>query len=113
MTSNGDGTAKEYVGDVGGTPLFQDELKILDVPDPSGSLGTPTGVVFNGGAQFVVTQDHANGAITAPEKFLFATDNGVISAWTERKKPDGSFDRPPVAKAAIDNSATGSQSFER
>ena len=86
MTSNGDGTSKEYVGDVDGTPLFQDELKIVDVPGPGDNLGTPTGVVFNGGAHFVVTQDYANGAISAPAKFLFVTDNGVISAWTERKK---------------------------
>ncbi|MBI2800600.1 MAG: TIGR03118 family protein [Gammaproteobacteria bacterium] len=111
LTSNGDGTSKEYVGDVGGTPLSQDELKIVEVPGPSGTAGTPTGVVFNGGTQFVVSQNHANGAITAAAKFLFATDNGVISAWTERKNSDGSFDRPLAAKAVINNSTAGSQYF--
>ena len=52
LTSNGDGASKEYVGDVGSTLLFQDESKIVDVPGPGGNLGTPTGVVFNGGTQY-------------------------------------------------------------
>ncbi len=29
LTSNGDGASKEYLSDVGGTPLFQDELEIV------------------------------------------------------------------------------------
>jgi uncharacterized protein (TIGR03118 family) len=111
VTSNGGGTSLEYVGDVGGVPLFQDDLKVVTVPGPSGSAGTPTGVVFNPASHFVVTQDHANGPITAPSRFLFVTDNGTLSAWTERKNPDGSFDRPSTSLIVVDHSASGGQFF--
>lgn len=116
--SNGTGLSSQWVGDAGGVPLYQDELRIVSVPGPvtgSGATpsqpviapGTPTGVAFNGGLSFVVNQ----GSITAPAKFLFATDNGTISGWTERKNPDGSFDRPHNATTVIDRSADGVQYF--
>lgn len=111
VTGNGSGISYEYVGDVNGTPLYQDDLAIVTVPGPNGEQGTPTGTVFNASSNFVITQDNPNGAITNASKFLFATDNGVISAWTERKNADGSFDRPGEALAVIDRSAAGSQYF--
>ena len=94
-------TAKsiEYVGDVAGTPLFQDELKIVQTGGPT------TGVAFNPGAQFVITQPHANGAITNGAKFLFANLSGTISAWTERKRPDGGFDHPLDSLTVVDGTA--------
>ena len=85
VESNGAGTSNQFIGDVGGTPLFSDDLRLVTVPGPATgqavSIGTPTGVVFNPGAQFTITQ----GSITEPAKFIFATDTGTISAWTERK----------------------------
>ena len=78
-------------------PLFQDDLREVTVPGPNGTQGTPTGTVFNGSKNFVITQDFPKGSITAPTKFFFATDNGVISAWTERKLADGGFDWPSTA----------------
>jgi uncharacterized protein (TIGR03118 family) len=111
VTAAGSGISYEYVGDVNGTPLFQDGLKEVIIPGPNGIQGTPTGTVFNGSQNFVITQDFPTGSITAPAKFLFATDNGVISAWTERKLPDGKFDWPSVALPVIDRSAAGSQYF--
>jgi uncharacterized protein (TIGR03118 family) len=111
VTGNGSGISHEYVGDVNGTPLYQDELAIVTVPGPSGEQGTPTGVVFNSSNNFVITQNYSTGAITGPSRFLFATDNGVISGWTERRNSDGTFDRPGEALAVIDRSAEGSQYF--
>jgi uncharacterized protein (TIGR03118 family) len=111
VTGNGTGKSVQYVGDVAGKPLFQDALKLVDVPGPTMAQGTPTGVVFNGSDKFVVTNDHPNGAITAPAKFIFATDNGVISAWTERKRSDGATDWPEKAAAVIDGSAKGQKYF--
>ncbi len=119
VTSNGTGVSTQWVGDVAGTPLYQDDLRFVSVPGPvvgpGGTPtqpriepGTPTGVAFNAGAHFRITQ----GSIAAsPARFLFATDNGVISAWTERKNPDGSFDRPHNALAVVDRSADGVQFF--
>jgi uncharacterized protein (TIGR03118 family) len=111
VTGAGSGISYEYVGDVNGTPLFQDDLKEVTVPGPNGSQGSPTGVVFNGSQNFVITQDFPTGAITAPTKFLFSTDTGVISAWTERKRADGQFDWPSAAIPVIDRSAQGTQYF--
>jgi uncharacterized protein (TIGR03118 family) len=94
-------TAKsiQYVGDVGDTPLFQDDLKIVH------TLGAPTGVVFNAGTQFVITQPHENGAITNAAKFLFANISGTITAWTERPREEGGFDRPGDSVTVVDGSA--------
>ena len=73
------GQSIQYVGDVNGRPLFQDELTVVDTGGP------PTGVVFNAGKQFVITQSHPNGPITNAAKFLFANASGTITAWTERQ----------------------------
>lgn len=108
----------EYVGDVSASPdeklrkMHQDELKIVKLP-VGGDDKFATGTVFNGNPKnFVITQQ-VKGAepITAGAKFLFASDGGIVSAWTERKKPDGTFDHPPVAENVIDNSARGAQYF--
>jgi len=108
----------EYVGDVQSSDkpelqkLYQDELKIVTLPI-GGEDNFATGVVFSGSKdQFVITQEmKGQPAITAPAKFLFASDGGIISAWTERKKPDGSFDRPDGAIAVIDQSKEEAQFF--
>lgn len=111
VESNGGGTTNQYIGDVGGTTLYSDDLRLVTVPGPSTgqmvSTGTPTGVVFNPGGEFTITQ----GSITEPAKFLFVTDTGTISAWTERKNPDGSFDRPAFAKLMVDQSSADARYF--
>ncbi|SEL53296.1 TIGR03118 family protein [Nitrosovibrio tenuis] len=111
VESNVAGTTNQFIGDVGGTPLFSDDLRLVTVPGPATgqavSIGTPTGVVFNPGARFPITQ----GSLTEPAKFIFATDTGTISAWTERKNADGSFDRPAFAKLVIDRSSAGAHYF--
>jgi uncharacterized protein (TIGR03118 family) len=95
----GTGKSIQYVGDVGGTPLFQDELAIVD------TLGPVSGVAFNPGSAFTITQPHPNGAITAGAKFFFANLSGTITAWTERKRADGGFDRPLDSAVVVDGSA--------
>jgi uncharacterized protein (TIGR03118 family) len=99
FASAGSGKSLQYVGDVGGTPLFQDELKVVD------TLGPATGAAFNHGPNFVITQPHENGAITNPTKFFFANASGTVTAWTERARPAGGFDHPADSKIVIDGSA--------
>ncbi|HEY6530606.1 MAG TPA: TIGR03118 family protein [Cellvibrionaceae bacterium] len=107
----------EYVGDVNGKPLFQDDVQLVKLPEATSvpvsedPIGAANGTVFNGGTQFVIEQDHPKGTIKAAAKFLFVSDNGVLSAWTERKNQDGSFDRPSDAVAVVDYSADGSSFF--
>lgn len=108
----------EYVGDVRESAdpklrlLSQEKLKVVKLP-VGGKDNVATGVVFiDSKDNFVITQD-IEGAepITAPSKFLFASDGGIISAWTERKKADGDFDRSGIAIPVIDESKDGAQFF--
>ncbi|MGE3623795.1 MAG: TIGR03118 family protein, partial [Bdellovibrionales bacterium] len=108
----------EYVGDVRNASdeklraLHQDDLKIVKLPlGEKGEFATST-VFINSKENFIITQQ-VEGAdpITAPSKFLFASDGGVISAWTERKKADGTFDRAGTASNVIDLSKEGAKFF--
>ena len=109
----------EYVGDVQNSSdeklrkLYQeDALKSIKLP-----IGGPdnfaTGVVFNNSTKdFSITQKvEGVEPITAPAKFMFASDGGIISAWTERKKTDGTFDRAHESLSVIDQSKEGAQFF--
>lgn len=108
----------EYVGDVHNSPdenlrtLHADELKYVTLP-VGGDDKFSTGVVFNGSKEnFIISQKVKNARdIKAPAKFLFASDGGIISAWTERAKKDGGFDHPDHAVAVIDQSKEGAQFF--
>lgn len=108
----------EYVGDVRGATdeklrkLHQDALTKITLP-VGGEDNAATGTVFSGSTKdFTITQQVKDAeTITAPAKFLFASDGGIISAWTERKKDDGTFDRPLEAISVIDQSKEGAQFF--
>jgi uncharacterized protein (TIGR03118 family) len=51
---------------------------VVTIPPASGTgPGSPTGQVFNGGSEFVVSQ----GGKSGPAAFLFATEDGTISGW--------------------------------
>jgi len=108
----------EYVGDVsesldkGLQTLHQDQLKIVTLP-VGGNDKFSTSTVFSDSKEnFVITQKIKNKPdVKAPAKFLFASDGGIISAWTERKLEDGTFDRSGEAIAVIDQSKEGAQFF--
>jgi uncharacterized protein (TIGR03118 family) len=61
--------------------------------------GAPTGIVFNGGAGFVVR----SGAAMGPARFIWATESGLIVGWNPNVPAPGSTQ----ATTAVDNSATG------
>ncbi|MDB2415322.1 TIGR03118 family protein [Rickettsiales bacterium] len=108
----------QYIGDVKNSPdpklrkLHQEDVPYIKIPTGSEDAFT-TGVVFvNTKDNFVITQKMDGiEPIVAPSKFIFASDGGVISAWTERKNSDGSFDRPVDAVTVIDESNDGVQFF--
>ena len=100
------GTVSLYVGDVGGKKLFQDDTKLITLPSPKGGEehSAPTGQVFNGETdEFIVAHD----GITGPSKFIFATEEGTVLGWTEKKNDDGSFIRPAHGVIMADNSKSG------
>jgi uncharacterized protein (TIGR03118 family) len=99
------GTNTVYVGDVGGVSIFQDSLTVVTLPSSPNNpspISSPTGQVFNGSKDFVITLPHPNGAITAPSKFLFASLDGTISAWTDRKQSNGTPDWPLDSAIVVD-----------
>jgi uncharacterized protein (TIGR03118 family) len=71
----------------------------IQIPPPAGSsnsAGTPTGLVFNDKAQFLIT----NGTLHGPATFLVATEDGTICAWN--RSVTGSN-----AVIVVDNSGSG------
>lgn len=113
ITAQASGKSFEYVGDVGGKDLFQDELKEITIPEVAADTG-PTGTVFNEkGDGFVITQKIPGAAsgddtVTAPAKFFFATDSGIVTAWTERENEDGTKSFPATSEIVFDLSKQGS-----
>lgn len=77
-----------------GSPL------VVTIPPPKGSpAGTtsaPTGTVFNGTGQFVVS----SGGNSGPAFFIFDTEDGTISGWNPNVNPT-------KAVRVVDNSASG------
>lgn len=76
ISDNNAGVSTLYTGAGQTVPL------VVNIPPPTGSpagtLGTPTGVVFNGNDEFHVTENKVTGA----SLFIFATEDGTISGWS-------------------------------
>ena len=80
----------------------------VTVPGAGGQQGTPTGVVFNGGPGFVVTA----GTGTGPARFIFASEDGIISAFRAVGSPvvivvDNSPSGAVYKGIAIDSATSG------
>ncbi|HEY3245184.1 MAG TPA: TIGR03118 family protein [Phycisphaerae bacterium] len=85
---NGEGTARLIDGS--GNP----QSLVVTIPAPEGSSepSTPTGIVFNGTSDFVVS----DGTNSAPSRFIFVTEDGTIAAWAPTVPPP-----PPSHQAFI------------
>jgi uncharacterized protein (TIGR03118 family) len=90
------------------------QSRVVSIPapgDPLGASGAPTGVVFNTafdqGAFKISGFDSTTGkAVTAPARFLFATEDGTIVGWNPNVNPEG-FDPAKAGNygiIAVDNS---------
>ncbi|MGE5224033.1 MAG: TIGR03118 family protein [Omnitrophica WOR_2 bacterium] len=94
VSDNGMGVSTLYNG--AGTKL----ALVVTIPPPAGSApGTtskPTGQVFNGTTDFVVTGASGSG----PARFIFATEDGTVSGWNPAADPTHAI-------LAVDNSASG------
>jgi len=87
ISDNGSGWSTLYNGSGVKQPL-----NVEIPPAAGGSIGTPTGIVFNGSSQFQV-----KGSATF---FIFATLDGTISAWAPAVDLNN-------ATITVDNSASG------
>jgi len=73
ISDNGTGLSTLYDGS--GTP----QSLIVTIPSATGSgVGFPTGIVINGSADFVVSENQLSGSAV----FIFATLDGTISGWS-------------------------------
>jgi uncharacterized protein (TIGR03118 family) len=80
IADNGQGVSTLYDGS--GHPFPASQPLVVTVPPPDGSpdgtTAAPTGVVFNGTNDFVITQ----GTQSGPSLFIFATEDGTLSGWS-------------------------------
>jgi uncharacterized protein (TIGR03118 family) len=109
VSDNGTGVTTLYNG--AGQAFPVGSPLVVTIPPPPGSAGpsTPTGQVFNGTADFVVSK----GGNSGPSVFIFATEDGTISGWNPCVPPPSPSPCPPIppfsttAVLAVDNSGSG------
>ena len=95
VSDNGKGVSTLYKGD--GTPFPVGSPLVVTIPPPAGGTSSaPTGNVFNGTSDFVVTEKNVSG----PSLFIFATEDGTISGWNLKVDPTNAI-------LKVDNSASG------
>ena len=75
VNDNGTDVATLYNGD--GVPQFQPNPLVVSV------AGGPTGIVFNGGTGFTVS----DGSDSGPSVFMMATEGGTIRGWNPKVPP--------------------------
>ncbi len=72
-------TGKSTLYDGTGKPI---PLVVTIPPAPGETAGSPTGIVYSGGMDFVVTGTTPTGAkSTGPARFLFSSEGGQITGW--------------------------------
>jgi uncharacterized protein (TIGR03118 family) len=84
VNNAGTGTSTLYTG----TGKIVAPPSPVTVPNAPGAKGvsSPTGIVFNGTTDFMIT--NVAGKTPAPASFIFATLNGTISAWNPAVTPE-------------------------
>lgn len=70
-------TGKSTLYDGTGKP----QSLVVSIPGVGGEPGTPTGVVFSGGNDFVVSAMTTSGPVSAPARFIFVTEDGTLAGW--------------------------------
>jgi len=88
VADNGTSVSTLYNGD--GAPFPLASPLVVSIPAPEASSGAgegegslPTGIVFNGTIDFVVTQ----GDVSGPALFIFDTEAGTIAGWNPTVNP--------------------------
>jgi uncharacterized protein (TIGR03118 family) len=97
VADQGSGVSTVYEGNGKPFPKPHSPL-VVSIPSPGGGAGTPTGIVFNGTTDFVISQ----GEQTGPAAFIFATLEGALAAWNPEVNQT-------AAVIAADKSSTGAE----
>jgi uncharacterized protein (TIGR03118 family) len=88
VSDNGTGLSTLYDG------LGNIQSLVVSIPAVGDKTGSPSGIVFNGGKDFVVTQNGLSGAAI----FIFATLDGTISGWNPAVAPTSAVIGPDPSK---------------
>ena len=92
VADNHKGVATLYDG--AGNP----QSLVVTILPASGQLtGSPTGIVFNGSSDFVVTEKGKSGA----SRFIFATEDGTIAGWSPDVVRDHAITAVPSKTGAV------------
>ena len=75
VADNGKGKSTLYDGTGKPVPL------VVTIPGVGGEDAAPTGIVFAGGTDFVVSMTTTSGTVSGPARFIFATEDGTIAGW--------------------------------
>jgi uncharacterized protein (TIGR03118 family) len=100
VSDNNAGVSTLYTGTGFKIPLTMNPSEGVNIPSPDGSNptgGTPTGIVFNGGTGFVVSETMNGVTKSGPARFIWATEDGTIFGWA----PNVDFNNAIIA---VDNS---------
>ena len=92
VADNGSGVSTLYDG----TGAIQSAPFIVPTPTGGTPPSAPTGIVYNGTADFVV----GTGAASGPAQFIFDTEDGTLSGWNPSANAT-------TAILEVDNSAAG------
>jgi uncharacterized protein (TIGR03118 family) len=95
VSDNHSGVSTLYNGS--GVPFPTPTPLVVTIPPPGGSSdpAAPTGIVFNGTAEFVVTE----GTESGPSLFIFSTEDGTLAGWSQAVDAANAI-------LTVDNSAT-------
>lgn len=97
VADNGTGVATLYDGE--GVAQPQPTPLVVGLPG-AGGPAAPTGAASNATSGFVITLD----GTTAPARFLFASEDGTLSAWT---RPPPPAPAPTHGLVVVDHSTAG------
>jgi uncharacterized protein (TIGR03118 family) len=77
VAANGSGKSTLYDGS--GKP----QSLVVSIPGAGGGSGAPTGIVFSGSSDFVVSRN----GLSAPARFIFAGEDGTLTGWAPSVDP--------------------------
>jgi uncharacterized protein (TIGR03118 family) len=105
ISDNGTGVSTLYNGNGQNVPIGKNGfVAVPPTTTPDNPQSAPTGVVFNGSSDFVVSA----GGKSGPAAFIFVTEDGTVSGWSPKvdinnailEVPNANPDTGPVFKGA-------------
>jgi uncharacterized protein (TIGR03118 family) len=102
VADNGTGVSTLYNGQ--GVKLALTVTIPAPAGSPAGTTSAPTGVIFNGTSDFVVSGPGGSG----PSRFIFDTEDGTISGWNPTADPTHAIlavDRSTVNQGGVNTGA--------